>query len=77
MNRAEKMFEDRLRNYKPEAAIIGANGNIFNLLSICIRALEKEGLHEQVKEMPTRVYASQSYEEALRILLEYITPVEV
>ncbi|NLC33898.1 MAG: hypothetical protein GX760_01370, partial [Erysipelothrix sp.] len=54
-----------MKQNKPKAQIIGADDNIFNLIGIASKALKKEGLHEQAQEMTTRIYASQSYEEAL------------
>lgn len=62
-------------NHKPKAPIIGADGNIFNLIGIAFKALRKEGLRQEAKEMTQRIYASQSYDEALSILSEYIDPV--
>ena len=61
----------------PKAQIIGADGNIFNLIGIASQALKKEGLHEQAQEMTTRIYASQSYEEALSIITEYVESIAV
>lgn len=61
---------------KPKAPIIGADGNIFNLIGICQRALKKEGLILEAKELADRVTSSHSYEEALAILCEYIEPVD-
>lgn len=57
---------------KPYAALIGANGNIFNLTGIASVALKRAGLWEESKEMAARVMASGSYDEALMILCEYV-----
>ncbi len=62
---------------KPKAQIIGADGNILNLIGIASKALNKEGLHEQAQEMTIRIFASQSYEEALSIITEYVEPIAV
>lgn len=64
-----------MKQNKPKAQIIGADGNIFNLIGIASKALKNEGLHEQAQEMTTRIYASQSYEEALYIITEYVEPI--
>ncbi len=61
---------------KPVAPIIGANGNVFNLLGICSRALKDAGYSDEVKEMVDRVTNSHSYDEALAIMQEYIEPVD-
>lgn len=61
---------------KPQAPIIGADGNIFNLIAIASRSLKNEGHYELAKEMSSRVTSSQSYEEALSIICEYVDPVD-
>ena len=60
---------------KPFAPIIGADGNVFNLIGICSRALKDAGYYDKAKEMANRVTSSGSYEEALSIMCEYIEPV--
>lgn len=59
-------------NEKPKCPLIGADGNIFNLLGMASRTLRENGLKEQAKEMQSRVTASGSYSEALNILGEYV-----
>ena len=47
-------------NKKPKAKIIGADGNVFNLMGICSRALKDNGYEEESKvvkfEMQTYGY---------------------
>ena len=57
---------------KPKAKLIGENGNIFNLLGIASVVLRKEGMVDQIQEMNNRVWKSQSYDEALAIIMEYV-----
>ena len=57
---------------KPVVKLIGEDGNIFNLLGICIRALKKNGQRDLVPEMVEKVTSSNSYEEALAALLDYV-----
>ena len=57
---------------KPDCPLIGADGNIFNLLGIASRTLREHGLKEQAKEMSDRVFVSGSYGEALCIIGEYV-----
>ena len=59
-------------NDKPRCPLIGANGNIYNLLGMASRTLRENGLKEQAQEMQSRVTASGSYTEALNILGEYV-----
>ena len=57
---------------KPDAPLIGANGNIFNLAGIASRTLKAAGMREQANQMYQRITASGSYGEALNIIGEYV-----
>ena len=59
---------------KPMCPIIGANGNIFNILGIASRTLKDNGMAEEAAEMYNRFTSSGSYDEALCIITDYITP---
>lgn len=77
----DKMFGDRMgysinkhivEKTKPKCALIGQDGNIFNLIGIASRTLKSNGMQEEAKEMSNRVFSSQSYNEALCIIGEYV-----
>jgi hypothetical protein len=57
---------------KPAVQLVGQDGNVFNLLGICIKALKKAGQHEEAQELQKRVLTCGSYEKALSIMLEYV-----
>jgi len=57
---------------KPTARLIGADGNVFNLIGIAARELKEDGQLGEAKEMTTRCLAAQSYDEALAIIAEYV-----
>lgn len=76
MKQEQSKLED-IQNTKPEAKIIGADGNIFNIMSISFKALKDAGLEKESEEMLQRVTSSHDYNEALRIIMEYVEPVEV
>ena len=57
---------------KPDCALIGQDGNIFNLVGIAARTLREHDLKDQAKEMKDRVFACGSYGEALCIIGEYV-----
>ena len=64
---------DRIQSQpRAKCPLIGADGNIFNLLGMASRTLRENGMREQAKEMQSRVTASGSYSEALNILGEYV-----
>jgi hypothetical protein len=57
---------------KPRAKLIGANGNIYNLMAVASKALKKSGQESKSKEMISRVEKSESYDNALAIIMEYV-----
>ena len=57
---------------KPKAKLIGADGNVFNLIGIASRSLKRAGQNDKATEMSKRVMSSGSYEEALSIIMEYV-----
>ena len=59
---------------KPMCPIIGANGNVYNILGIASRTLRNNDMADEAQEMYSRVTSSGSYEEALAIIMEYIEP---
>lgn len=57
---------------KPKCALIGKDGNIFNLVGLASRTLKQHGMQKEAKEMCDKVYSSHSYYEALNIIGEYV-----
>jgi len=57
---------------RPVAPLIGANGNIFNLLSIARNSLIASNKPNDAIEMWNRVTNSKSYNDALRIIEDYV-----
>ena len=67
-------MEEQKEFKKVKAPIIGADGNVFNLIGICRKELIRAGFNDKAKEMTNRVTSSGSYDEALAIMLEYVIP---
>ena len=65
-------FVESTEKFKPDCALIGANGNIFNLLGIAKRTLIDNGMVAESKEMCSRIYQCGSYSEALNVLDDYV-----
>jgi hypothetical protein len=61
---------------KPDAPIIGADSNVFNIMGIASRTLKRAGMPDQAKEMNARVMGSGSYDAALGIIMEYVNPAD-
>ena len=57
---------------KPDCALIGEDGNIFNLMGIASRTLKEKDMANEAKEMCERVRSSGSYYEALGVIGEYV-----
>lgn len=58
---------------KPECKLIGENGNIFNLMGIASRTLKEKEMDNAADEMNSRIMnGAKSYDEALRIIMEYV-----
>lgn len=61
---------------KPDAPMINSDGNIFSQLSIAKKVLIENHQGYDANEMISRVMKSDSYDEALRIITEYVNPVD-
>lgn len=57
---------------KPKCALIGQDGNIFNLMGIASRTLKHNGMREEAEEMVNRITNSHSYYDAIAIIGEYV-----
>jgi len=62
---------------KTQCPIIGADGNVFNIMGIAARTLKENGMADVAKEMRSRVMDSGSYDNALAIITEYVEPAYV
>lgn len=72
MNEKVGLPEDK----RPEAKLIGEDGNIFNLMGIASRALKQSGYPDEANEMFNRITnGADSYDEALMIISQYVEPV--
>lgn len=66
-------YEVSKLDYKPVAKLVGANGNIFNLMGIANNVLKDAGKEEKGKEMCDRIRSqAKNYDEALLIIMEYV-----
>lgn len=59
---------------RPECQLTGTDGNIFALLGVVCRKLERSGLRPAAAELKGRMFAGEahSYEGALELLQEYV-----
>lgn len=58
---------------KPTAKVIGKDGNVFNIMGICINALKQAGKEAKSREMTNRIQLeARDYAEALCIMAEYV-----
>ncbi len=59
-------------NSKPVVKLIGEDGNVFNLIGIVRRKLVEVDKTKEAEEMVERAYKCQSYDEVLRLFMEYV-----
>ena len=58
---------------KPVMELVGHDGNIFSILGLASSLLKQAGMGDEAKEMIDRVTnGARSYDEALRIVSEYV-----
>ena len=57
---------------KPECTLVGEDGNVFNVIGRVRRALRNAGQEEQAREFVERAFRCGSYDEVLRLVLEYV-----
>lgn len=53
--------------------LTGQDGNVFNLCSIVAASLKKNGYPDYAKELSERLWGQHSYDEALKLFMEYVT----
>ena len=56
---------------KVKVKLSGQDGNVFNLIGICSKALKKAGQAEKAKELRERATKADSYMGALAVMGEY------
>ena len=58
---------------KPKCKLVGTDGNVISLLGKVSRTLRNNRMNEQANECVDRVlHTAQSYDDALRIMMEYV-----
>ena len=71
-NRLGGFVQEQAPQTKPSCPLIGADGNIFNLMGMASRTLKENDMAEQATEMCDKIKSSGSYDEALCIIGEYV-----
>lgn len=57
---------------KPTVNLSDAEDNIYILVNKVSKILKQNGLYQQAQEMSRRVFNSESYEEAIKIISKYV-----
>lgn len=52
--------------------LVGEDGNVFNLIGKVSSGLKKAGQEDKAKEFTERAFKMHSYDEVLRLILEYV-----
>lgn len=56
----------------PKCKLIGEDGNVFNIIGKVSRTLKDNGLEKEAKEFTEKAFHSTSYDEVLRLCMEYV-----
>jgi hypothetical protein len=56
---------------KTQVKLTDEDGNVFNLLGLCSRALKRDGKHEEAKQLQNKVMSCHSYDEAIQAMMEF------
>ena len=61
---------------KPKCALVGENGNVFNLIALVRMALKEEGLYEELErfdnELSTLWKNGGTYDEVLLLFYDFV-----
>jgi hypothetical protein len=57
---------------KVKVKLLGQDGNIFNLVGICTKALRRAGQADIAEKLKDEVFASGSYDKALVTIMKYV-----
>jgi hypothetical protein len=57
---------------KPRVSLVGQEGNVFNLLSVCVTALKQAGQEAEAEELSKRAFTCGSFDNAVSLMMEYV-----
>lgn len=58
--------------YQKPVVVGPVDGNVFAVLGACQKALRRAGQDDVAKELASKVFGCDSYDEALQIMLKYV-----
>jgi hypothetical protein len=56
---------------KPKVKLTGEDGNVFSIIGRVSKALKKAGHEDKATEFKDKAFASDSYDEVLRLAMTY------
>jgi hypothetical protein len=57
---------------KPRVSLVDQEGNVFNLLSVCVTALKQAGQKAEAEELSKRAFTCGSFDNAVSLMMEYV-----
>lgn len=64
--------QNKTEKLDPYCALIGKDGNIFNLMGIASHTLKQNGMADEAEMMCARIRGAENYCKALNIIGEYV-----
>lgn len=56
---------------KPTVQLSGQDGNVFNIIGLCTKALRKAGLQDLANEFRSKALSAGSYSNVLELAMQY------
>jgi len=64
-------MNDMQTQFKPSVSLIGQDGNVFFIIGQCSKALRRANRIQEASEFSSKCFAASSYDEVLRLAMEY------
>jgi hypothetical protein len=66
------MNQNENSNIKPKCKLLGEDGNVFNLIGIAAKTLDKAGQRENADILREQLFNCDTYEDALLLIGKYV-----
>lgn len=72
-SKKEEVKEEPIKEFvKPECKLVGADGNVFNIIGLVSQSLKRAGYYDKSKEFIAKATSSESYYAVLALCSDYV-----